>query len=222
MLQDPRRLDPRRIVASVGAPSTSVVEDNANSVRSDFDASSTLVLSQPASTSESISVPLMLKTETDLYLPESSVMSEDGQPILKDELPDMGPQEFIQDKETNIVLDPPPSSICKVENMVTEAAPMDAAMLDEAYSPSSQESDQLLPDISNVESSEIVSTEFSVLPLYIELAEDHQRSLREQALRRIINTCQGLQRTKIKQTQMALIARLFAQVGFEDPSMIFC
>ncbi|PIN15390.1 hypothetical protein CDL12_11968 [Handroanthus impetiginosus] len=105
---------------------------------------------------------------------------------------------------------PPPSSTSKVQDPLA-LAPIDAAMLDEAYSSSSQETDQLLPDISNADSSDVASTELSVFPPYVELDEDHQRNVKKLVLERIINSNQNLLRPEFKQTQIALVARLFAQ-----------
>ncbi|KAK6130777.1 hypothetical protein DH2020_035488 [Rehmannia glutinosa] len=192
--RDPRRLDPRRMVVPVDVPPTPIVEDNANSIQhpalqSDFDvsiSSSPPVLLPPPSISESTSQLLMPTTQPDLILPESP--------------------------ETNNDLHLSPSPINKVEDAVV----LDVAMLDEAYSSSSQEADQLSPDISNVDASEIASAELPVLPMYIELAEDHQRNARRMALERIFNSYQNSQRTDFKQTQIALVARLFAQIDVND------
>ncbi|KAK6116065.1 hypothetical protein DH2020_008334 [Rehmannia glutinosa] len=222
--RDPRRLDPRRMVVPVDVPPTPIVEDNANSIQhpalqSDFDASissSPPVLLPPPSISESTSQLLMPTTQPDLILPESPV-SEVGLPIPRDELQNVeGTDTLTPDRETNNDLHLSPSPINKVEDAVV----LDVAMLDEAYSSSSQEADQLSPDISNVDASEIASAELPVLPMYIELAEDHQRNARRMALERIFNSYQNSQRTDFKQTQIALVARLFAQFSRLQASII--
>ncbi|KAK6130549.1 hypothetical protein DH2020_035695 [Rehmannia glutinosa] len=218
--RDPRRLDPRRMVVPVDVPPTPIVEDNANSIQhpalqSDFDvsiSSSPPVLLPPPSISESTSQLLMPTTQPDLILPESPV-SEVGLPIPRDELQNVEATDILTpDRETNNDLHLSPSPINKVEDAVV----LDVAMLDEAYSSSSQEADQLSPDISNVDASEIASAELPVLPMYIELAEDHQRNARRMALERIFNSYQNSQRTDFKQTQIALVARLFAQIDVND------
>ncbi|KAI3460094.1 hypothetical protein Pfo_016757 [Paulownia fortunei] len=221
--RDPRRLDPRRMVVPVDVPPTSVVEDNANSVQclavqSDFDASSSSsppVLLPPPSISESTSLLLMPTTQTDLNLSQSPVILEVDQSIPRDELQNVEANVLTPDRDTNNALHLSPTPISKVEDTVVQAS-IDVAMLDEAYSPSSQEADQLSPDISNVEVSEIASAELAVLPLYIELGEDHQSNARRLALERIFNSYQNSQRTDFKQTQIALVARLFAQIDVND------
>ncbi|KAL0322932.1 UNVERIFIED_CONTAM: hypothetical protein Sangu_1912500, partial [Sesamum angustifolium] len=216
--QDPRRLDPRRMVVPVDAPPSSVVEDTANPVQylaaqSDNDASSLSnppVLPPPPSISESTSDLVMPSTETDLNLSESPLISEGNQSIPKFEVQDVEDNEFTPGRETSNGLHHLSSPISKVEDSVVQAS-IDVAVLDEAYSPSSSEADQLSPDRSTFEASEIASTEFPVLPLYIGLAEEHQRNTRRLALERIINSYQNSHRTDLKQTQIALVARLFAQ-----------
>ncbi|KAL0368880.1 UNVERIFIED_CONTAM: Symplekin [Sesamum calycinum] len=221
--QDPRRLDPRRMVVPVDAPPSSVVEDTANPVQylaaqSDNDASSLSnpsVLPPPPSISESTSDLVMPSTETDLNLSESPLISEGNQSIPKFEVQDVEDNEFTPGRETSNGLHHLSSPISKVEDSVVQAS-IDVAVLDEAYSPSSSEADQLSPDRSTFEASEIASTEFPVLPLYIGLAEEHQRNTRRLALERIINSYQNSHRTDLKQTQIALVARLFAQTDVND------
>ncbi|KAL0432632.1 UNVERIFIED_CONTAM: hypothetical protein Slati_2597500 [Sesamum latifolium] len=217
--RDPRRLDPRRMVVPVDAPPSSVVEDNANpvqylAVQSDNDASSLSnppVLPPPPSISESTSDLVMPSTEADLNLSESPVISEGNQSIPNFEVQEVDDNEFTPDRETSSGVHRLPSPISKVEDSVVQTS-IDVAVLDEAYSPSSSEADQLSPDRSNFEASEIASTEFPVLPLFIGMAEDHQRNTRRLALERIINSYQNSHRTDLKQTQIALVARLFAQL----------
>ncbi|KAL2489096.1 Symplekin [Forsythia ovata] len=217
--RDPRRLDPRRVVAPVEVPPSSVVEDNTSaiqcrSLQSDFDDSS--CFSQPPAppplpSSESVSMSPMLKTTTDLNLLECSVKLEAGQSTPKVEVQDMEAKEIITDTEGNGASNIPLSTLSKVEGTVAQTS-LDATMLDEAYSPSSQEMDELSPPISNLEASEVLSEQLPVLPLYVELTEDHQRTVIKLALERIIDSYQNMQRTDFKQTQMALLARLFAQI----------
>ncbi|PIN04235.1 hypothetical protein CDL12_23230 [Handroanthus impetiginosus] len=219
--RDPRRLDPRRMVVSVDVPPTTIVEDNANSVqypavRSDLGASISTappVLLPPPSISEDTSELLMSTPQTQLNLSESRIKLEAEQSIPEDEVPDVETNTITPDRETDSVFHLPPSPISKVEENVLHAS-MDVVMLDEAYSPSSQEADH--PEISNVDAPEIVSTDLPALPPYIELAEDHQRHVRRLALERIINSYQNSERTEFKQIQIALVARLFAQADVSD------
>ncbi|XP_042062969.1 symplekin-like isoform X2 [Salvia splendens] len=218
--RDPRRLDPRRLVAPTDMSQTYVVEENVGTVQHptvepDFNpvSSSSVLLSAPQSVPEFAPQPLPT-IETDINLPDSPMTIEVDEPIQKYEVHDFDANVITPDKDANNYLHLSPSS-GKEEDVVSPAS-MDLAMLDEAYSPSSEASDELPPDIPNVEASESASAELPVLPLYIELDEDHQIRARRLALERIINKYQNSQRTDIKQTQIALVARLFAQIDVSD------
>ncbi|KAL8487780.1 hypothetical protein ACS0TY_024198 [Phlomoides rotata] len=220
--RDPRRLDPRRAAVTANVPATSVVEDNASSAqyqRSDFDvpspSSAHILLPIPPSVPESTSQFLMPTTQTDLSLSESPLISEVDETIQQCEVLDVKPNVLSPDREANNSLHLSPSPINKVEDAVAQES-MDVIMLDEAYSPSSEEADQLPPDTLNGEASEVASAELPLLPAYIELAEDHQRNAIRLALERIINECQNSQGTNFEQTQIAMVARLFAQIDVND------
>lgn len=217
MLQDPRRLDPRRLVVPIDVPPTSGVEDNVGTVQypavpSDFNPISTSNVhsSVPPSVSESAPQLLIPTIQTDINLPESPVIIEVEESIQNDEVHDSDANVINPDNNANNSVHLSPSSSSKAEDTVAHTS-MDVAMLDEAYSPSSEEADELPSDISNIEASESASAELPVLPLYIELDENHQIHARRLALERIINMYQNSHRTDIKQTQIALVARLFAQ-----------
>ncbi|KAG6406835.1 hypothetical protein SASPL_134446 [Salvia splendens] len=175
--RDPRRLDPRRLVVPVDVPPTSVLEDNVvqfPTVQSDFDpvSSSSALISVPQSVPESAPQPLMPTIQTDINLPDSPMTIEVDESIQNDEVLDFDANAITPDKDADYSVHMSPS-FSKAEDIVSHAS-MDVAMLDEAYSPSSEESDEPLPDISNAEASESGSAELPVLPLYIELDEDHQ------------------------------------------------
>ncbi|XP_042009715.1 uncharacterized protein LOC121758371 isoform X2 [Salvia splendens] len=217
--RDPRRLDPRRLVVPVDVPPTSVLEDNVvqfPTVQSDFDpvSSSSALISVPQSVPESAPQPLMPTIQTDINLPDSPMTIEVDESIQNDEVLDFDANAITPDKDADYSVHMSPS-FSKAEDIVSHAS-MDVAMLDEAYSPSSEESDEPLPDISNAEASESGSAELPVLPLYIELDEDHQTHVKRLALERIINKYQNSHRTDIKQTQIAVVARLFAQIDVSD------
>ncbi|XP_057773188.1 uncharacterized protein LOC130992538 isoform X1 [Salvia miltiorrhiza] len=219
--RDPRRLDPRRLVVPLDVPPTSVLEDSFGTiqhaaVQSDFNpvSSSSVLLSVPQSVPESAPQPLMPTIQTDINLPDSPETIELDESIPKEEVHDFDANVITPDRDANNSLHLSLSN-SKAKDIVSHAS-MDVTMLDEAYSPSSEESDELLPDISNVEASESASVELPGLPSYIELDEDHQIHARRLALERIINKYQSSQRTDIKQTQIALVARLFAQIDASD------
>ncbi|KAL1534253.1 hypothetical protein AAHA92_30454 [Salvia divinorum] len=219
--RDPRRLDPRRLVVPVDVPPTSVLEDNVGTVQfptvqSDSNpvSSSSVLISIPQSVPESAPQPLMPTIQTDINLPDSPMTIEVDDSTQNDEVLDFDANAITPDKDADYSVHMLPS-FSKAEDIVSHA-PMDVAMLDEAYSPSSEESDEPPPDISNFEASESASAELPVLPLYIELDEDHQIHVKRLALERIISKYQNSQRTDIKETQIAVVARLFAQIDASD------
>ncbi|XP_047947656.1 uncharacterized protein LOC125193807 isoform X2 [Salvia hispanica] len=217
--RDPRRLDPRRLLAATDMPQTYVMEENVGTVQHptvepDFNpvSSSSVLLSVPQSVPECAPQPLPT-IETDINLPDSPMTIEVDESIQKYEVHDFDANVITPDKDATNYLHLSPST--GKEDIVSQPS-MGVAMFDEAYSPSSEASDELPPDIPNVEESESASAELPVLPLYIELDEDHQIHARRLALERIINKYQNSQRTDIKQTQIALVARLFAQIDVSD------
>ncbi|KAL6511189.1 hypothetical protein OROHE_020558 [Orobanche hederae] len=221
---DPRRLDPRRMVVPVDVPpAISTVEDSVNSVQhsalqSAFNASSSSsppILPPPPSTSESTHRLLVTTAQTDITLSEPPV-SVVHTSFQRDELHNVEVNDVpTPDTETNYALHLSPLPISRVEDEVVLAS-VDVAVLDEAYSSSSQESYHLSPDISNDEASEVVSAELPLLPVYIELTEDCQKNMGRLALERIFTPYLNSQRTNFKQTQTALVARLFAQIDVND------
>ncbi|KAL6504281.1 hypothetical protein OROGR_026204 [Orobanche gracilis] len=222
--RDPRRLDPRRMVAPVDVPpAISTVEDSVNSVQhsalqSAFNASSSSsppVLPPPPSTSASTHQLLATTAQTDITLSEQPV-SVVHTSLQRYELQNVEVNDVLTpDRETNYALHLSPLPISRVDDEVVLAS-VDVAVLDEVYSSSSQESDHLSPDISNDEASEVVSAELPLLPMYIDLNEDRQKNMGRLALERIFTPYLNSQRTNFKQTQTALVARLFAQIDVND------
>ncbi|XP_075516795.1 uncharacterized protein LOC142551442 isoform X1 [Primulina tabacum] len=220
--RDPRRLDPRRMMVPVDVTPSSHMEDNVDPihhhvVQSDLDVpNSSCPLSLiPPSNSESISIALVPKVETISNPSETPSISEANRSVLKDEVPDMEAMEFITSGEINNASHLLPSSASKVDD-THGAVPLDFAPPDGTYSPSSQDTDQLSPNFSNVEISEIASSLLPVLPQFIELTEEQQREVKKVALERIINLYPRLERMDSKNAQMALVARLFAQTDVND------
>ncbi|CAA0840736.1 HEAT repeat-containing protein [Striga hermonthica] len=223
--RDPRRHDPRRVAVPADVPPpTSTVEDNVISVQhvalqSNVNSSSpTLpsVLPPLQSISESASQLSVPATQTEI-VPSVSPIQEVELSGQIHELPNVEADDVLaSERETNNTMHFSPSPVSIVEDTVAPAS-VNIAVLDEVYSSSSQEGDQLSPDISNSETTESVSVELPVLPQYIDLNVDNQRSLRKGALERLFTLYQNFQRTDFKETQIALVARLFAQVELEIP-----
>ncbi|GER40234.1 HEAT repeat-containing protein [Striga asiatica] len=222
--RDPRRLDPRRVAVPVDVPPpTSTVEDSVISVQnvalqSNFKSSSpTLpsVLPPLQSISESASQLSVPATQTEI-VPSVSPVPEVELSGQIHELSNVEADDVLaSERETNNTMHFSPLPVNIVEDIVAPAS-VDIAVLDEVYSSSSQEGDQLSPDISNTETTEGLSVELPVLPQYIDLTVDDQRSLRKGALERIFALYQNFQKEDFKETQIALVARLFAQIDVND------
>lgn len=75
------------------------------------------------------------------------------------------------------------------------------------------EPEQLSPDVSNISvPEEICQVDLPQLPPYVELTEEQQKTVRQLAVERIIESYKHLSGTECSQTRMALLARLVAQV----------
>lgn len=204
-MQDPRRLDPRRVALPVEVPPPPIVEDTSY-MKSEF------VDSIPAVTSvENISVSLMPRLEADLQIFQSPIVS--NQPPLKEEVMDLDVMDNVPVLDVNTALHPPLSPVREVDEELVEVKASDIGLTEEAHISSLMQSDQLSPDASNTTVCEEAYPDLPVLPSYIELTEEQQRNVRKLAVERIIDSYKDLQGTDCSQTRMALLARLVAQVG---------
>ncbi|KAL6955318.1 hypothetical protein U1Q18_042871 [Sarracenia purpurea var. burkii] len=199
--RDPRRHDPRRATIPVEVPPTSIVEDT-NHVKSEFVDSSHVVTSVENTSS------------VDLQMLESSTVSRNDQPPPKEEVLDEEANKIVPVLEVNTALDSALSPIHEADEDLVEVKTPEIETTDEAHTSTFMECDRLSPGASNMTISEEACPDLPVLPSYIELTEEQQRNVRKLAVERIIESYKHLRGTDCRQTRMALLARLVAQVGW--------
>ncbi|CAH9076996.1 unnamed protein product [Cuscuta epithymum] len=216
--RDPRRLDPRRVTTGTGVLPIPITEDSFNPipsvvVKSEVDASSPFNGSPMPPVFpqlNNIETPQNLKLEWGNTLESSEAASADWS----------APKEEIQVEEAdNSILDSDEnatevfSSAGKLEQHLTTQEPCNVPMQDEVYSPSSVETEQLSPPISNTISSEDMSDYIPSVPPYIELTEEQQRGVGKLAIEQIINAYKRLRGEDSKQTGITMLSRLIAQMN---------
>lgn len=208
-------------MASVGVPTASSAEDNSTAtqsgaIQSHVDSPSSFI--KPRSppvipSSESISVPLMPKSEAGLTALESLPTSYVDSLVTKVEFKEEESREIVPDEEEKGALEVPSFPIVEGEQDSVAQALSDFTVAGEVYSPPSLEADELSPAISDVEGPEDASAELPVLPSYIDLTEEQRRNVRALAVERILYSYENLRAPGDKQMRMALLARLVALVG---------
>lgn len=222
--QDPRRLDPRRVTVGIGVSPAPIIEDNINPmqpvvVQSEVDASNTFnrpIMVPVLPTSENMPVSQNPKIEADNTLESSdSALADWSAP--KEEIQVEEADRNVPDTEENATADITFSSAGKLEQDSMAQMPSNVLMMDEVYSPSSVETDQHSPPISNTIASEDVCDYLPSVPPYIELKEEQQRSVETLAIEQIMDSFKRLKGADNKQTGMAMISRLIAQV-----ELLFC
>ncbi|XP_071924400.1 uncharacterized protein [Coffea arabica] len=216
--RDPRRLDPRRMMASVSVPAASASEDNSNATQTSglqlhVDSSSPFIkpLSPPGNlSSESILVPMMPKSDAGLSSLET-LPTYYVDPVTEEEAEKDGSREVVPDGEEKGALEVPSVPLIDEQELVGQSS-SEFTMVDEVYSPPSLEADELSPAISDMEASEDASVELPVLPSYINLTEKQQSNATTLAIERIFGSYKNLRGPGDKQMRMALLARLVAQI----------
>lgn len=88
----------------------------------------------------------------------------------------------------------------------------DVSVKDEADTSCFPEFDQHSPVLSNASASEDTCHDLPQLPIYVELTQEQQQSVRKFAIKRIIDSYKYTCVTDSSQMRLALLARLVAQV----------
>nr|GME14814.1 Symplekin like [Ipomoea batatas]GME21007.1 Symplekin like [Ipomoea batatas] len=217
--RDPRRLDPRRVTVGIGVPPPPIIEDNINPmqpvVQSEVDASNTFnrpLMVPILPTSENMPVSQNPKIEADNTLESlDSALADWSAP--KEEIQVEEAERSVPDTEENATADITFSSAGKLEQDSMAQMPSNVLMIDEVYSPSSVETDQRSPPISNTIASEDMCDYLPSVPPYIELTEEQQRSVETLAIEQIIDSYKRLKGADNKQTGMAMLSCLIAQIN---------
>lgn len=220
--RDPRRLDPRRTATSVGVPSVAIVDDHGG-MQPEMDSSVSLSKASPLPVVTSVENP------PEPYISNSKIedKSLEGLLVSKTDQGSMSeegicrPEEIVPMSEAKASSDqafsPPHTS--EEGDVVLKLSDFEVAS--GADTLSVMEPEQLSPDVSNISvPEEICQVDLPQLPPYVELTEEQQKTVRQLAVERIIESYKHLSGTECSQTRMALLARLVAQIDADDDVVV--
>lgn len=189
-----------------GLNSTPTMED-ADAIHAELDSSISLGKpnSLPGLTIENPSAPLISREE-EMESPLVSVIGQitPGEETLEE------PKEIATAKPAN-TFDPTDSPVHTNDDSATVELP-DVPVKDEEDTSSFLEYYQHSPLPANTSASEDTSYELPLLPVFVDLTQDQQQSMRRLAIKRIIDSYKHLHVTDCSQMRLALLARLVAQV----------
>lgn len=192
-------------------PSISTTED-AGPVQSEFDDSSSIT--RPPSldittSAENLPAPLLTSAKSDDMTFESPSVCKMDQP---------NAEEGLSRSEEIVTL--PEVCASSDHRISSRAVDEDSAVVElsdvEVYGTSTSslvESDQHTSAVSNASAWEETCKDLPPLPLFVELTEEEQKSVRTFAVERIFESYKHLQGTECSQTRMGLLARLIAQAS---------
>lgn len=210
LLQDPRRLDPRR-----GGVSSASSMDEATSNTSDVDGSISLgkSASVPVSvTIENSSVSLISKTKVEEKIIESPLVFGTDQSTPKSRSPDRA-EKMDTILEIHAPLDPMPTAVGKVDDGLVAVSLLDDLATKGDDTSSCVEYNQYSPSVTSAAASEDTCEELPLLPPYVDLTSEQQTTVRNLAAEKIFDSCKNFNGADCHQIRLAIIARLVAQVG---------
>lgn len=215
--RDPRRLDPRRTATSVGVPSIAIVDDHGG-MQPEMDSTVSLSKASPLPVVTSVEnppEPYISNSKIEDKSLEGLLVSKTDQVSMSEEVI-CRPEEIVPISEANASSDqafsPPHTS--EEGDVVLKSDFEVASGADTLYV---MEPEQLSPDVSNISvPEEICQVDLPQLPPYVELTEEQQKTVRQLAVERIIESYKHLSGTECSQTRMALLARLVAQIDADD------
>lgn len=210
--QDPRRLDPRRVVVTPGEATASIADDTG---------ATKLVFDEPVSSIKPVSLPvgtaddntpsdLTVKIINDDIVSEGSPVSGPDRLTPKTEdLERLGDIHQITEADTSLDL-PLSSTYLRDEDPSTVKLPDDTETI--GTDSSIFEFDQFSLDVQVESTLEDTCLELPQLPPYIELSKEQESKVKNMAVMRIIDSYKHLHGTDCQQFSMPLLARLVAQV----------
>lgn len=220
--RDPRRLDPRRTATSVGVPSVAIVDDHGG-MQPEMDSSVSLSKASPLPVVTSVEnppEPYISNSKIEDKSLEGLLVSKTDQVSMSEEVI-CRPEEIVPMSEAKASSDqafsPPHTS--EEGDVVLKLSDFEVAS--GADTLSVMEPEQLSPDVSNISvPEEICQVDLPQLPPYVELTEEQQKTVRQLAVERIIESYKHLSGTECSQTRMALLARLVAQIDADDDVVV--
>lgn len=218
--RDPRRLDPRRTATSVGVPSIAIVDDHGG-MQPEMDSTVSLSKASPLPVVTSVEnppEPYISNSKIEDKSLEGLLVSKTDQVSMSEEVI-CRPEEIVPISEANASSDQAFSPHTSEEGDVVLKSDFEVASgADTLYV---MEPEQLSPDVSNISvPEEICQVDLPQLPPYVELTEEQQKTVRQLAVERIIESYKHLSGTECSQTRMALLARLVAQIDADDDVVV--
>ncbi|KAK1554735.1 hypothetical protein Q3G72_016562 [Acer saccharum] len=216
--RDPRRLDPRRVATHVGV--AFAVAEDAGPVQPEFDGP--ISVNKPPSLTvvtavENPPAPVMTSMRMEDMTLEVPSVSKIDQPKPEDEL--VGSEETVCITEVGASSDHTLSPDAIDEDSVA----VEISEAEVAYGTDSSsllDSDQHSPAVSNASAIEETCKDLPPLPLYVELTEEQQRSVRKLAVEQIIESYKNLEGTEYSLTRMGLLSRLIAQIDADNDIVV--
>ncbi|XP_011016955.1 PREDICTED: uncharacterized protein LOC105120456 isoform X1 [Populus euphratica] len=220
--RDPRRLDPRRTATSVGVPSVAIVDDHGG-MQPEMDSSVSLSKASPLPVVTSVEnppEPYISNSKIEDKSLEGLLVSKTDQVSMSEEVI-CRPEEIVPMSEAKASSDqafsPPHTS--EEGDVVLKLSDFEVAS--GADTSSVMEPEQLSPDVSNISvPEEICQVDLPQLPPYVELTEEQQKTVRQLAVERIIESYKHLSGTECSETRMAVLARLVAQIDADDDVVV--
>lgn len=224
-MQDPRRMDPRRLNSSAGPTSLPVGEGKESvPLQMDISTLSSKPLSVPAVTAGAGgSIHPTAVEHSQNKVTGSSIIRINDQPDCREDLLTV-PKESLYPSKGKSSLDVPLSP-CRVDERIRETRfsgsetnfDLDVVSVPyfDQHSPSSSvpDFDQHPPTASNISSPEESYQELASVPSYVELTTEQSITVRKLAIERIIESNRHVYGFDCNKIRMALIARLIATVS---------
>ncbi|XXG49019.1 hypothetical protein AAC387_Pa02g3314 [Persea americana] len=216
--RDPRRLDPRRTSGPVGSQFASTKTEDDGDLQSGFDGISSS--SRPPSSSvvtevENTLVSFTPRNDKELLGSSVAPLTDMPSPTENPEVPDET-METEPPQEVHVDSDSTNSLISVVDQDHVASPSSDISMIEASDTSYMLESDQYSSAVSSTSASEEVSHDLPMLPLYVELSAEQQKSLSKSAVARIIEAYGQTQATCCSNAQLALLSRLAAQIDADD------
>ncbi|KAI9200581.1 hypothetical protein LWI28_010098 [Acer negundo] len=216
--RDPRRLDPRRVATHVGV--ASAVAEDGGPVQPEFDGPISVNKSPSltvVTTVENPPAPVMTSMRMEDMTLEVPFVSKIDQPKSEDDL--VGSEETVCITEVGVSSD----HTLSPDAIDEDSVPVEISEAEVAYGTDSSsllDSDQHSPAVSNASAIEETCKDLPPLPLYVELTEEQQRSVRKLAVEQIIESYKNLEGTEYSLTRMGLLSRLIAQIDADNDIVV--
>ncbi|KAJ6848642.1 uncharacterized protein M6B38_275495 [Iris pallida] len=215
--RDPRRLDPRRAMVTVGPSPITLNSDSINGVQHGPFQSSCKSSASEAVMVENALGALMPKAE--VQLSESSINSPSDH---------MNPKESLEIVEYTVEVEssledhlPSISTLSPVREGNDDLSTSKPPEVPDESTDGSMLEDQYSPPVSMPLSYGEICHELPEVPPYVDLKDEQKKALHKLAITRIIEDCKKIQATSCGQSRHPLLARLLAQTDVDEDIIVY-